>query len=1008
MAFDAFMSYSHAADGQLAPALQRGLHQLGKPWYRKRALRVFRDKTTLSANPALWPSIERALAESSYFLLLASPAAAKSHWVTSEVTWWLSNRPIDKLLIVLTDGELVWDSTKQDFDWDRTDAVSRGLEGRLSSEPLYVDLRWARTVNDLSLRHTQFRGAVLDLAAPLHGIPKDDLDGEDVRQYRRMRQVRFVAIFALVAVATLAVWQAVEARMQANRAVAQRLAAQADLSRRGEAYSCLDRTALLAVTSLSMTPLLETNRLVQELLQVLPVATIPSPKDAQSLVISPSGRHLVTQNKDGLTRIHDLERGEELRALEHKARPGMVHFDQTGNTVISVIDADRSPSRVRTIDLSSLEAVEHPPLAGYVRAVAVRPDRTALAATVSSAVVSVLDAHTGTVIATVPEEHRDTKARFSRSGKHVAISFGDILARVGVLHIIDTMTGEDRTLRFDLPVMSLTFSADDKYLALTEQFVWGSRAANAYLVDLDTGKILRTMPVPPNAYLLEFSPDGERLALGGTVGIEIVNVPDGTRLSRPAVSDVSAATFTPDSQSIVVGSSSTSLPQIAKSVGDETELGLREASCDLGRLRIFDAESGIERVKLDRKANSGQVVFGPDGHRLVVGGFRGQGATTIQIFDYSEAGSHVPVRAFQNLAARSSVKRFTAETTADGRYLVTVGDRRVLAVFEIATGTQVGATDLPIGPVAMSPDGHHFAVTTAADVERGGEHDQRVAVRVFEVATMKASSDIPLDGPPLMIQIDNGARRLFFVDKDAKLHVIDLATRAPLAAGVLDMSDVVAFAFSPDGRLIAISGDKSDAVELRDVVANKLSASLKHAQEVSTIVFSPDGSHLATAEGLESSGVGGRGKVNVYDLSTGKVVFEVPYEGGAPAPSFSKDGTMLLVKLATGVMRVFGLADRVEKTRFAAPGRVASVAVGDGNRQILIVSDPVDDGLPQVYSRQLRPADLIASVCSRLTRNLTWDEWAQYFGDDPYEKSCRNLPCPSGGQAKGSSRCVRD
>ena len=64
MVFDAFMSYSHAADGQLAPALQRGLHKLGKAWYRKRALRVFRDKTSLSANPALWPSIERALSES--------------------------------------------------------------------------------------------------------------------------------------------------------------------------------------------------------------------------------------------------------------------------------------------------------------------------------------------------------------------------------------------------------------------------------------------------------------------------------------------------------------------------------------------------------------------------------------------------------------------------------------------------------------------------------------------------------------------------------------------------------------------------------------------------------------------------------------------------------------------------------------------------------------------------------------------------------------------------------
>ena len=74
--YKAFMSYSHAADGRLAPALQSALHRFVKPWYRLRTIRVFRDKTSLSANPALWPSIEMALNDSEYFLLLASPEAA--------------------------------------------------------------------------------------------------------------------------------------------------------------------------------------------------------------------------------------------------------------------------------------------------------------------------------------------------------------------------------------------------------------------------------------------------------------------------------------------------------------------------------------------------------------------------------------------------------------------------------------------------------------------------------------------------------------------------------------------------------------------------------------------------------------------------------------------------------------------------------------------------------------------------------------------------------------------
>lgn len=45
---DVFISYSHAPDGALAPALQTGVERFAKPWYRSRALRVFRDSGQVS------------------------------------------------------------------------------------------------------------------------------------------------------------------------------------------------------------------------------------------------------------------------------------------------------------------------------------------------------------------------------------------------------------------------------------------------------------------------------------------------------------------------------------------------------------------------------------------------------------------------------------------------------------------------------------------------------------------------------------------------------------------------------------------------------------------------------------------------------------------------------------------------------------------------------------------------------------------------------------------------
>ena len=92
MRFDAFVSYSHAADGRLAPALQRALQRFARPWNKGSALRIFRDQTDLGVNPALWSSIAKALADAKFFILLASPEAATSRWVAREVEVWRRER----------------------------------------------------------------------------------------------------------------------------------------------------------------------------------------------------------------------------------------------------------------------------------------------------------------------------------------------------------------------------------------------------------------------------------------------------------------------------------------------------------------------------------------------------------------------------------------------------------------------------------------------------------------------------------------------------------------------------------------------------------------------------------------------------------------------------------------------------------------------------------------------------------------------------------------------------
>ena len=104
-AYNAFLSYKHDSDGLPAKELQRGLHKFAKPLFAVRSMRVFRDEEVLVAGGSLDESIERALMESEYLILMASPESASSPWVEKETDFWIRHKPLDKILIALTAGD---------------------------------------------------------------------------------------------------------------------------------------------------------------------------------------------------------------------------------------------------------------------------------------------------------------------------------------------------------------------------------------------------------------------------------------------------------------------------------------------------------------------------------------------------------------------------------------------------------------------------------------------------------------------------------------------------------------------------------------------------------------------------------------------------------------------------------------------------------------------------------------------------------------------------------------
>ncbi|MFN7980948.1 MAG: TIR domain-containing protein [Vicinamibacterales bacterium] len=308
-------------------SLEADLQRFAKPWYQIRALRIFRDASNLNLSPNLWSGISEALASASHVIYLASPQAAASKWVEKEVEYWLTNRDVARLIIVVTDGDISWDDPSSDFDWERTTCMPRSASGRFSGVPFYLDLRWARRSTDLSLQNPRFKDAVALLAATLHGKSVEDMIGEEVVQHRRTTRIRNLAIGALATLflaasvaAVVAVRQRTEAFQQRDRAVQSSL-----LNRvRGE----LERDSLMTAVQTareSRRRFGATSVVQQTLLEAAGhptsiLTTMREPLDSQPRVVfSPDGAQILSLAQNGVAsyaaRLRDW-RGREQRTFD--------------------------------------------------------------------------------------------------------------------------------------------------------------------------------------------------------------------------------------------------------------------------------------------------------------------------------------------------------------------------------------------------------------------------------------------------------------------------------------------------------------------------------------------------------------------------------------------------------------------------------------------------------------------------------------------------------------------
>jgi hypothetical protein len=210
---------------------------------------------------------------------------------------------------------------------------------------LYVDLRWAKERNDLSLRHAKFRDAVLTLAAPLHGRPKDELDSEEIQQHRRFRIAAWSALILLNTLTMVSIYYYLNARQEAANAEANwrearsRMLATAAIAKL-EKDKNLDDAIKIAVMAWKLAPTSEAQAAIQrmaetssDMARILARHTV----GIAALAFSTDSTQLATVGSDGSIQLSKAgtwnPAGPVLAGTLLKAEG--LRFDGTGNHLLA-------------------------------------------------------------------------------------------------------------------------------------------------------------------------------------------------------------------------------------------------------------------------------------------------------------------------------------------------------------------------------------------------------------------------------------------------------------------------------------------------------------------------------------------------------------------------------------------------------------------------------------------------------------------------------------------------
>ena len=793
---------------------------------------------------------------------------------------------------------------------------------------------------------------------------------QSARRRRRRRALVSTAALALVfaVLAGVLLWQWRKTSNLQQLALARQLAVTAELLY-ADSPESLDTSTLLAAESLRRANLFESDRVLRRNLPLLRKqrASLQHEGLVAAVDFSPDIRWLATASDDGTARVFDAATGKEAARLAHDMPVQTVKVSPRGDKVVTGSD----DSTARLFDPrtgNELARLEHQ---GHVRAVTFSADGTKVATASDDGKARVFDTATGRLLLEWPHRGPVRAVAFSPDGKEVATGSEDGLARLFVL----ASRTERAQVKHSGTVGAVVFSTDGRWVTT------GSDDGTARVLDARTGREISRLthrgPVRGVAFGAErnlvatASDDGTarvfeaesgkelarlvhqgavRMVLFGALGRRVVTASeDGTARMFEAVSGEELARL---SHSKAVG---------ALTVSRDGQW-LATGSAD-GAARVFEVRAGSEAVRLSHQRIAA-AVLSRDGKLAATGGWdataRVFNARTGDELSQLKHGGPVWVLAF----------------SSDGRLVATGSEDGSARVFDPQTARVVMRSGHggPVRAVTFSPDGKLLA---------SGGWD--ASTQLVEVATGKVAAKLAHKGSVGLLVFSRDGTRLMTGSEDGTATVLDTGSAKEMFR-LNHPGAVRAAAISPDGRWLA-TGSLDEIGRVFEAATGKEVARLRHRSRVWVVAFSPDGRWLATG-GLDET-------ARVFETGTWQERAQLLHNSPVQEAEFSPDGKLLATGCLDGSARVFLAEQGREIARISHSGTIRRVAFNNGGRYLDVVaeSDPTTREVT-VTRHMMAPDDLIAEACSRLTANLSLEQWRVHLGDESYRKTCPDLPGP--------------